>query len=113
MEMKPQGLGLPAGQVVKLVDLIPWPEGSMAASILVDMPNGSCRTVALDQGQGRGEHTTPFEALVYILDGEAEITILGQPHRLKPGEMIRIPADEPHSLKAVTKLKLMSVKIKP
>ncbi|MFC2033076.1 cupin domain-containing protein [Chloroflexota bacterium] len=69
--------------------------------------------VALDKGQGRSEHTAPFDALVYLLDGKAEITISGKPLHLKQGEMVVIPANEPHALRAMTRLKVMSVMIKP
>ncbi len=109
----PEGNDLPAGQAVKVSDLLEYREGGMAAGIILDRANGSCRVVALDQGQGRSEHTTPFDALVYVLEGEAGVTISGQLHHLKPGEMIRIPADEPHALEALTKLKVMSFKVKP
>jgi quercetin dioxygenase-like cupin family protein len=104
---------LPAGQVVKVIDRVAYREGGLAPSIILDRESGSCRVVALDKGQGRSAHTTPFEALVYVLEGEAGITISGEKHHLKPGEMIRIPADAPHALEALTRLKLMSFKIKP
>jgi quercetin dioxygenase-like cupin family protein len=61
---------------------------------------------AFDQGQGLSEHIAPYDALVYILDGEADITISGKTHRLGAGEMIIMPANEPHALKAVKRFKM-------
>lgn len=109
----PESHDLPAGQAVKVIDRVAYRAGGMAASIILEQPGGSCRVVALDQGQGRSEHTTPFDALVYILEGEAGITISGEKHHLKAGEMIRIQADAPHALEALTRLKVMSFKVKP
>ncbi|MEI8174013.1 MAG: cupin domain-containing protein, partial [Deltaproteobacteria bacterium] len=67
---------------------------------------------AFDQDQGLSEHTAPFDALVYVLDGETEITISGKPHRLRKGEMIIMPGGEPHALKAVKRFKMMLVMVK-
>lgn len=67
---------------------------------------------AFDQEQGLSEHTAPFDALVYIIDGEAKITIAGQDHILKQGEMIIMPANKPHALKALKRFKMMLVMIK-
>ena len=100
------------GQVVKLIELIQYREDAIVPRILIDKANGSCRLVALDKGQERGEHASPADALVYILDGEAEITVSGNPNHLKQGDMIIITANEPHALKALTRLKVMSVMIK-
>ncbi|MBU1965881.1 MAG: cupin domain-containing protein, partial [Proteobacteria bacterium] len=67
---------------------------------------------AFDRDQGLSEHTAPFDALVYILDGEAEIIISGEPHQLKTGEMIIMPGGKPHALKAVKRFKMMLVMIR-
>ena len=106
------GRAVPSGQVVKLTDLVQYREGAIVHRIIIGKANGSCRLVVLDKGQARNEHTSQFDALVYILDGEAEIMISGKPHHPKQGEMIIIPANEPHALKALTRLKVMSVMIK-
>ncbi|MFC2019196.1 cupin domain-containing protein [Chloroflexota bacterium] len=74
---------VPSGQVLKLIEQIQYQEGAIVARILIDKANGSCRLVALDKGQGRSEHTAPFDAFVYLLDGEAEVTISGRPLHLK------------------------------
>ena len=104
---------IPSGKAVKLIEQIQYREGTIVARVIIDNTNGSCRLVALDKEQGRSEHTAPFDALVYLLDGEAEITISGKPLHLKQGEMIVIPANESHALRAITRLKVMSVMIKP
>jgi quercetin dioxygenase-like cupin family protein len=67
---------------------------------------------AFDQGEGLSEHTAPFDAVVFLLEGEAEITIDHKPYSVKEGEMIIMPAHKPHALKAVTKYKMLLVMIK-
>ena len=103
---------VPSGQVVKLTELVQYREGAIVPRIIIDKPNGSCRTVALDKGQERGEHTSPAEALVYILEGEAEIKVAGQANHLQQGDLIIIPANESHGIKALEKLKVFSVMVK-
>ena len=107
-----QDTNMPSGQVMKLIEQIQYREGGFVTRTIIDNDNGTCKLAALDKGQGRSEHTAPFSALVYLLDGEAEITISGKPYHLKQGEMIIISANEPHALRALTELKLMSVMIK-
>ena len=108
-----QDMDIPVGQVMKLIEQINCREGGIVTRIIIDKPNGTCKLAAFDKGQGRSEHTAPFTALVYLLDGEAEITISGKPLRLKQGEMVIIPANESHALRAMTSLKVLSVMIKP
>jgi len=67
---------------------------------------------AFDQGEELSEHTAPFDALVHVIDGEAEITIDGQPHALEAGEMIVMPADRPHAVRAVRKFKMVLIMIR-
>ncbi len=100
------------GQVLKLIEQIHYRESGIVTRIIIDKPYGTCKLAALDEGQGRSEHTVPFDALVYLLDGEAEITISEKPLHLKQGEMVIIPANESHALRAITRLKVLSVMIK-
>ena len=79
---------------------------------IVKKKTGTVTLFAFDEGQGLSEHTTPFDALVYIVDGEAEITISGKPHRLRAGEMIIMPANEPHAVNAVKRFKMLLAMIK-
>ena len=73
---------------------------------------GTVTFFAFDQGQGLSEHTAPYDALVHLLDGEAEITISGKPIHLRAGEMVIMPANEPHALKAVQRFKMMLTMIR-
>ncbi len=79
---------------------------------IIDKNTGTVTFFAFDEGQGLREHTTPFDALVYLLDGEAEIFISNKPFRLKAGEMIIMPANEPHSLRAVKRFKMILTMIR-
>ncbi|MCP4755901.1 MAG: cupin domain-containing protein [Proteobacteria bacterium] len=95
-----------------LVDLVDYQEESVVSKTLINKPTGTVTLFAFDQGQGLSEHTASFDAMVSVLDGEVEITISGKPYRLNQGEMIVMPADEPHALTAVTQFKMMLTMIK-
>jgi quercetin dioxygenase-like cupin family protein len=97
---------------VKLADLIDYQEGSVVSRTIVDKQTGTVTLFAFDVGQGLSEHTTPFDALVYSLDGEVEVSISGKPLQLKKGEMVIMPANEPHSLKAAKRFKMLLIMIK-
>ncbi|HEY5040538.1 MAG TPA: cupin domain-containing protein [Verrucomicrobiae bacterium] len=100
------------GEVAKAVELLNYQNGSMVAREIVKMPTGSVTIFAFDEGQGMSEHTVPFDALVHVLEGETEISIVGQPHRLQAGEMILLPANQPHALKALKRFKMILTKIR-
>ncbi|HEY87312.1 MAG TPA: cupin domain-containing protein [Dehalococcoidia bacterium] len=100
------------GQAIELISLIDYREGSVVSRTIIDKTTGTCTLFAFDGGQGLSEHTAPFDALVYILDGEAEVTISGKSLHLKDGDMVIMPADEPHALRAIKKFKMMLVMIK-
>ena len=99
-------------QAAKLVDLVEYQHGSVVSRTIIKKETGTVTLFAFDQGQGLSEHTAPFDALVNVLDGEAEITIAGKDKHLKTGEMIIMPANKPHALKAVKRFKMMLVMIK-
>ena len=99
-------------QSIKLIDLVDYQEGSVVSRTIVDKKTGTLTLFAFGEGQGLSEHTAPFDALVYLLDGEAEITISGKTFPLKEGEIIIMPANEPHALKAIKKFKMLLVMIK-
>jgi quercetin dioxygenase-like cupin family protein len=99
-------------QAIRLVDLVDYQEGSIVSRTIIDKKMGTVTLFALDEGQGLSEHTTPFDALVYLLDGEAEITISGKPVRLREGEMVIMPANQPHALRAVKKFKMVLTMIR-
>ncbi len=97
---------------VRLADLIDCQEGSVVSREILRKKTGTVTLFAFDEGHGLSEHTAPFDALVFILDGEAEIVISGKSHRLKEGEMIIMPANEPHALKALKRFKMLLVMIR-
>ncbi len=101
-----------AGQANRLVDLIDYQEGSIVSRTLIDKSAGTLTIFAFDEGQGLSEHTAPFDALVYIIDGETEISISGKPLHVRQGEMVIMPANRPHALKASHRFKMMLVMIK-
>jgi quercetin dioxygenase-like cupin family protein len=86
--------------------------GAVVSKTVIDKDAGSVTLFSFDGGQGLSEHSAPFDALVNILDGRAEITIGGTPVTLNAGESMVMPADVPHSLKAVEKFKMMLIMIK-
>jgi len=100
------------GQAMKLIDLVSYQEGSIVSRTIIDKPTGTFTLFAFDTGQGLSEHTAPFDALVYILDGDAEVTISGKSLHIKEGYMVIMPANKPHALKAIKKFKMMLVMIK-
>ncbi|MFC1873690.1 cupin domain-containing protein [Chloroflexota bacterium] len=100
------------GQATRLIGLIEYQVGSIVSRTIIDKSTGTLTLFAFDEGQGLSEHTAPFDALVYLLDGEAEVTISGKPLQLKQGEMVIMPANQPHALKAIDRFKMMLVMIK-
>ena len=106
------GVGKLVEQAARLVDLVEYQEGSVVSRTIIGKKTGTVTLFAFGEGQGLSEHTAPFDALVHILDGEAEIAISGKPFHLKEGEMIIMPANEPHVLKAVTKFKMLLIMVR-
>ena len=100
------------GRVVGLADLLEYQDGAVVSRALIDRETGTVTLFAFDEGEGLSEHTAPFDALVHVLDGEAEVTISGKPFRVKQGEMIIMPADEPHALRAAERFKMLLVMIR-
>ena len=99
-------------QAINLVSLIDYQKGAVVSRTLIDKKVGTLTLFAFDEDQGLSEHTAPFDAFIYILDGEAEVVISGKAHSVGTGEIIIMPANEPHSLKALKKFKMMLVMIR-
>lgn len=99
-------------QAQRLIDLIDYQEGSVVSRTIMDKKAGTVTLFAFDENEGLSEHTAPFDALIYILKGEAKVTISGKPFKLKEGELIIMPANEPHALSAVTKFKMLLIMIR-
>jgi len=98
--------------VLKLKDIVSYQEHSVVSRELIRKPAGTLTVFAFDQGEGLSEHTAPFDAVVCVLEGEAQISIDKKPHTVKEGEMLIMPANKPHALQAVTKFKMLLVMIK-
>jgi len=99
-------------QATKLIDLINYQEGSVVSREIISKKTGTVTLFAFDEGQGLSEHTAPFDALVYCLDGDVEVSISGSPIKLRPGEMVIMPAHQPHALKALKKFKMLLIMIR-
>lgn len=95
-----------------LKDSINYQDGSVVSREIIRKSTGTVTLFAFDKGQGLSEHTAPFDALVHIVDGEAEVTIAGQVYRLEQGQMVILPANQTHALKALSKFKMLLVMIK-
>jgi quercetin dioxygenase-like cupin family protein len=100
------------GKVLSLKDLVAYQEGTVASRMIVFQDAGNITLFSFDQGEGLSEHTAPFDAVVTILDGECEVRVAGETHRLKEGETIIFPANKPHALSAVTRFKMMLTMIR-
>ncbi|MGB8473191.1 MAG: cupin domain-containing protein [Candidatus Acidiferrum sp.] len=98
---------MPIAEVVRLLDLVNYQEGAVVSRTLVNRTTGTVTLFAFDDGQGLSEHTAPFDALVYLLEGEAEITVSGKPLRTTAGEAVLMPANQLHSLKALSRFKML------
>jgi len=101
-----------AAKAMKLIDLVQYQEGSVVSRTIIDKKVGTLTLFAFGEGQGLSEHTAPFDALVYIIDGEAEIIISGTTICARTGEIVIMPANQPHALKAMGKFKMMLVMIR-
>lgn len=95
-----------------LENLVDYQHDVVVSKTIIDKKTGTVTLFAFAAGQGLSEHTAPFDALVQVIDGEAEIYISGQPYQVKTGQMIIMPANQPHALKAVQKFKMLLVMIK-
>ena len=95
-----------------LADMVNYQDGSVVSRTLMKKDHGTLTLFAFDRGQGLSEHTTPFDAMVYVLDGAADITISGKSIILREGEMVIMPGNEPHALKAIQKFKMLLTMIR-
>jgi quercetin dioxygenase-like cupin family protein len=95
-----------------LVDMVDYQAEAVVSKTIIEKKTGTVTLFAFDQGQGLSEHTAPFDALVQVLDGEVEITIAGKLFHVKQGEMIIMPAHEPHALKALKRFKMLLTMIR-
>ena len=99
-------------EVKPLVDMLQYQDGSIVSRVLLKDKGGTVTLFAFDTGEGLSEHTAPFEALVVVTDGEADIEIAGESYKVKQGETILLPANRPHAVKAATKFKMLLIMIR-
>jgi quercetin dioxygenase-like cupin family protein len=99
-------------QVLNMAGLVDYQKGAVVSRQIINKQTGTVTVFAFDKGEGLSEHTAPFDALVQILDGEAEVTISGKPNKLVTGEMIIMPANAPHALKALARFKMALIMIR-
>jgi quercetin dioxygenase-like cupin family protein len=107
-----EAAGAPKGEVFNLEDEVDYADGSVVSKILMKKDTGNITLFSFASGQGLSEHTVPFDALVHILDGTAEITIGGKAHEVNRGEVLIMPANVPHALHAREPFKMLLVMIR-
>lgn len=98
--------------VSKLKELVTYEKNAVVSKTLINLKTGTITLFSFDEGQGLSEHSAPFDALVYIVDGVGEISIGGKPFKLSEGDAIIMPANKPHAVKATKKFKMLLVMIK-
>jgi len=100
------------GSVLRLREAVAYAPGSVVSKTLIDKGAGTLTLFAFDAGQGLSEHTVPFDAVVQVLDGEACVTIGGEELRAEAGELVFMPANVPHALRAVKRFKMLLIMIR-
>ncbi len=101
-----------AGRVVPMIDLVQYQEDAVVSRTVVKGEAGSVTVFAFDESQSLSEHTVPYDALVYLVDGEAQIRISGTDHDLTQGDMIVMPANQPHAVRASSRFKMVLTMIR-
>ncbi len=99
-------------EAMAFADLIDYQEGTVASKTIIKKETGTVTLFSFDEGQGLSEHTAPFDAMIFILDGDAEVTISGKPYRLSVGDMIIMPAGEPHAVQSLKRFKMVLTMIR-
>lgn len=100
------------GKAFKAAEMVETQAGAVVSRTLIQKKTGTLTLFAFDTGQVLSEHTAPFDATVLALEGEAEISISGKPHRVQKDDLLIMPANEPHGLRAVTPFKMLLVMIR-
>ncbi|MBA3035875.1 MAG: cupin domain-containing protein [Desulfobacterium sp.] len=96
----------------KINEMINYQANAVVSKTLLEKKSGTITIFAFDKDQGLSEHSAPFDAMVQVIEGDAEIKISGEPHKLSEGEMIIMPANKPHALKAINRFKMILTMIK-
>ena len=98
--------------VINVEELLDYQEGAVVSREIIRKETGTVTIFAFDKGEGLSEHSAPFDAMVQIIDGKAEITISGEKNTLQRGDMIIMPANEPHALLALERYKMILTMIR-
>ena len=101
-----------SAEVKLLTGLLQYQDGSIVSRVLLKNKGGTVTLFAFDHGEGLSEHSAPFEALVFLVDGEADVEIAGQVYRVRRGETITLPANIPHSVRSATRFKMLLTMIR-
>ena len=99
-------------QPASVFDLVEYQRGSVVSNTLVKKEKGTVTLFAFDEGEGLSEHTAPFDALVQVVDGEAEVSVGDETFRVSPGQLLLLPADVPHAVHAPVKFKMLLTMIR-
>src|ERR1700693_4248145 len=99
-------------EVKPLGELLHYQDGSIVSRVLLKNKGGTVTLFAFDQGEGLSEHTAPFDALVVVIDGDADFEIAGESFKVRQGETITLPANRPHALRAATRFKMLLIMIR-
>ncbi|RPJ28848.1 MAG: cupin domain-containing protein [Chloroflexi bacterium] len=102
----------PKSEILQIAELVSYQDGSVVSRQITKADAGNVTLFAFDKDQELSEHTAPFDALVHVLDGRAEVRISGKAFNLETGEAIVMPANEPHALKALTHFKMLLTMIR-
>ncbi len=100
------------GRIFKFADLVTYHSGAIVSRTVIDKDVGTVTIFAFDEGQSLSEHTAPYNAMIQVIDGEAEISIAGEKFLLKGGDSIIMPANKPHAVRAVKKFKMILTMIR-
>jgi quercetin dioxygenase-like cupin family protein len=98
---------MPSAVVIDVLDLTVYQSGAIVSRTLLKRPGGTITLFAFDTGQALSEHTAPFDALVQVLDGEADVNIAGTPMRVRSGQAVLLPANQPHAVSAPLRFKML------
>jgi quercetin dioxygenase-like cupin family protein len=104
---------MPAAERVRPLDLLVYQGGAVVSRILLKRATGTLTLFAFDEDQSLSEHTSPYDAVAQVLEGDAEITISGKSNQVGAGELIVLPANQPHAVRAKTRFKMLLTMIRP
>ncbi len=99
-------------EALSLSGLVNYQDGSVVSRVVLKREKGNVTIFAFDEGQGLSEHTSPFDALLQAVEGEAEVTVSGKPIPVKAGDVVLLPAEKPHAVKAITRFKMELIMIR-